>query len=183
MINDGQTSEPRVPLQLADHIAVQRLVHQYADAVVHRDAAQWGRCWAEDAQWDLGRGRHVVGRPAIVELWQTAMAGMAAVVQNVLNGDAWLADSGDGSAATPAASSAAGTAQRAQGRWYINERFRRADGAVGILLAHYDDDYVRSGDGWLFTNRVLRVHYMGAPDLSAEFMNTEEALSARAADA
>ncbi len=183
MINDDETSELRVPLQLADHIAVQRLVHQYADAVVHRNAAQWGRCWAEDAQWDLGRGRHVVGRPAIVQLWQTAMAGMAAVVQNVLNGDAWLAESRDGSAANSAAAPADGTGQRAQGRWYINERFRRADGAVGILLAHYDDDYVRSADGWLFSNRVLRVHYMGAPDLSAEFMNTEEVLGARPADA
>jgi ketosteroid isomerase-like protein len=180
MINYDDNSEPRVSLQLADHIAVQRLVHQYADAVVHRDAAQWGRCWAEDAQWDLGRGRHVVGRPAIVQLWQTAMAGMAAVVQNVLNGDAWLAaDSGDGSAS----SAEGGDGQRAHGRWYINERFRRANGAAGILLAHYDDDYVRSADGWLFTNRILRVHYMGAPDLSAEFMNTDEGLSARAADA
>jgi hypothetical protein len=168
MINYDETSEARVPLEVADHIAVQRLVHRYADAVVHRNAAQWGRCWAEDAKWDLGRGRQVEGRPAIVELWKSAMAGMAAVVQNVVNGDAWLAaDAGD----------------RAHGRWYINERFRRANGVAGILLAHYEDDYVRSADGWLFTNRVLRVHYMGAPDLSAEFTNTEAALAARDADA
>ena len=168
MINYDETTEARVPLEVADHIAVQRLVHRYADAVVHRDAAQWGRCWAEEAKWDLGRGRQVEGRAAIVELWQSAMAGMAAVVQNVVNGDAWLAaDAGD----------------RAHGRWYINERFRRANGVAAILLAHYDDDYVRSADGWLFTNRVLRVHYMGAPDLSAEFTNTEAALGARAADA
>jgi hypothetical protein len=167
MINYDEHNEPRVPLQLADHIAVQRLVHRYADAVVHRHAGQWGSCWAEDAQWDLGRGRRVEGRQAIVELWRSAMAGMTAVVQNVVNGDAWVG----------------ADAARAHGRWYINERFLRANGVPGILLAHYDDDYVRSADGWLFTNRVLRVHYMGAPDLSAEFMNTEEALQARTADA
>lgn len=178
MINYAENS-PRVPLQVADHIAVQRLVHRYADAVVHRDAAQWGRCWAEDAQWDLGRGRRVEGRPAIVELWQSAMAGMTAVVQNVVNGDAWVVTESGGDPGT----NAAGDRERAHGRWYINERFLRANGVPGILLAHYDDDYVRSPDGWLFTNRVLRVHYMGAPDLSAEFMNTEVALQARAADA
>lgn len=177
MINYDETSEPRVPLHVADHIAVQRLVHQYADAVVHRDAALWGRCWAEDAQWDLGRGRHVVGRQAIVELWQSAMAGMAAVVQNVLNGDAWIAGDDAGHDAGDS------VGQRAHGRWYINERFRRANGVAGILLAHYEDDYVRSADGWLFTNRVLSVHYMGAPDLSSDFLNTDEALGARAADA
>ena len=180
MINYDETSEPRVPLQPADHIAVQRLVHRYADAVVHRDAARWGRCWAEDAQWDLGRGRHVVGRPAIVELWQSAMAGMAAVVQNVLNGDAWIA--GDSAGDDPG-EAAGSVGERAHGRWYINERFRRANGVAGILLAHYDDDYVRSADGWLFMNRVLRVQYMGAPDLSADFLNTDEALSSRSADA
>ena len=154
---------------MADHIAVQRLVHRYADAVVHRDAAQWGRCWAEDAQWDLGRGRHVEGRPAIVELWQSAMAGMAAVVQNVVNGDAWLRGRSGRHGPTDGGTSTSGsvvpTAWPAS-CWRTTTTTTCA-----------------SADGWLFTNRVLRVHYMGAPDLSADFMNTEAALGARAADA
>ncbi len=152
------------PVSVDDLIAIQRLVHRYADAVVHRDADQWGSCWALDAEWDLGRGRRVQGRTAIVELWLRAMGGMEAVVQNVVNGDAWYTGSTDAAA----------------GRWYINERYSRAGGDAGILLAHYDDAYVRTDDGWRFDNRVLRIHYTGPPDLTAEFTNTAAGLAGRA---
>lgn len=152
------------PTSTDDFVAIQRLVHRYADAVVHRDAAQWGRCWAEDATWDLGRGRLVEGRDAIVALWLSAMKGMAAVVQTVQNGDAW--NVGD-------------VAGRAAGRWYVSERFARADGNRGILLAHYDDEYVRGDEGWQFASRMLQPHYMGGPDLAAEFANTADGLAAR----
>ena len=150
-------------LAAEDLLAIQRLVHRYADAVVHRDASQWGVCWAEDARWDLGRGRLVEGRAAILDLWTSAMGGFAAVVQTVQNGDA----------------SAGADADRATGRWYISERFCRKDGTRGILLAHYDDEYVRRADGWQFASRFLQPHYMGPPDLSGEFINTADGLTAR----
>jgi hypothetical protein len=151
------------PLPADDLLAVQRLVHRYSDAVVHRDADQWASCWADDAEWDLGRGRQVSGRAAIVDLWTRAMGGFAAVIQMVHNGDAW-ADA-DADAAT--------------GRWYIDERFQRVDGEVGVLLAHYEDRYVRRDGEWLFASRFLEVHYRGAADLSGEFLNTADALAAR----
>lgn len=155
-----------IPAPLADYVAIQRLVHRYADAVVHRDGEQWSSCWADDAVWDLGRGRLVEGRAAIVELWYGAMKGMEAVVQNVLNGDVQTPDD-------------APDADRATGRWYINERYRRTDGTAGVLLAHYDDTYVRVDGEWRFASRYLEVHYGGPPDLSAEFANTADALRAR----
>ena len=68
-----------------DREQVEELVHRYADAVVRRDADQWGSCWTHDARWVLGPTRDVVGRPAIVELWTKAMGTFDAVVQNVLN--------------------------------------------------------------------------------------------------
>ena len=163
------------PVGTDDYVAIQRLVHRYADAVVHRDVTQWGSCWAPDAEWDLGGGRRVSGVEAIVEMWTTAMARMEAVVQTVDNGDAWYASAGDNDAAA--------------GRWYITESFRRAStesgpGQSGILRAHYDDTYARDGRGWRFRSRVLKVHYSGAPDLSAPFLNTADALrAARAGDA
>lgn len=151
------------PVSTDDFIAIQRLVHRYSEAVVLRDAEQWGSCWADDATWDLGRGRLVRGKAAIVELWTSAMAGMAAVVQLVHNGDARMdADDGD----------------RAVGRWFIDERYRRSNGEPGMLIAHYDDAYVRGDDhAWRFETRFLQPHYHGAPDLSAEFHNTAEALA------
>jgi uncharacterized protein (TIGR02246 family) len=136
-----------------DEIA--ELVHRYADAVVRFDGEQWGACWAPDAHWVLGPGREVTGRDAIVALWNKAMTTFAAVVQNALNGEVHVDE-------------AAGTAS---GRWYVMEHFRRGDGEPGILLAHYDDTYVRVDGRWLFASRRLQPHYHGRPDLSAPFLN------------
>ena len=136
---------------------IEHLVHLYSDAVVHRDAAQWEATWVPDAVWDLGRGRRVEGRDNIVALWTTAMAGFAAVVQNVVNGTATI-------------DLAAGTGV---GRWYIIEHWQRADDSRGILLAFYDDTYARVESSWRFTSRKLVVQYSGPADLSGTFLNTE----------
>lgn len=133
--------------------AIEDLVHCYADAVVRRDASQWSSTWASEAVWELGRGRRVEGRESIVALWNSAMDGFGAVVQNVLNG-------------TVALDIAAGTGT---GRWYIIEHWQRADDSRGILLAYYDDAYVRVEDVWLFASRELVVQYNGPPDLSGTF--------------
>jgi uncharacterized protein (TIGR02246 family) len=131
--------------------AIADLLHTYADAVVRRDGDRWASCWAEDARWVLGPGREVVGRDEIVDLWHKAMGGFTAVVQLVHNGTVAL----DG--------------DRGSGRWYISEHFRRTGGEVGILLAHYDDTYVREGGAWRFASRALVARYQGPPDLSADF--------------
>ena len=131
------------------------LVHRYADAVVRRDPDQWSSTWANDAVWELGKGRRVEGRDAILALWNSAMDGFKAVVQNVVNGTADLDDD-------------AGTGS---GRWYIMEHWARADDSRGILLAHYDDGYALVDGQWLFSSRELTIHYHGAPDLSGTFLN------------
>ncbi|MEM9517221.1 MAG: nuclear transport factor 2 family protein [Actinomycetota bacterium] len=130
------------------------LVHRYADAVVHRDEAAWAGTWAPDASWDLA-GTEVTGQAAIVDMWNAAMDGFAAVVQNVMNGTYELDDE-------------AGTGT---GRWYVIEHWARADGGRGMLLAHYDDRYIRVDHHWRFGARRLVMHYAGPPDLSAPFLN------------
>jgi hypothetical protein len=135
--------------------AIADLVHRYADAVVRRHPDQWAATWADDAVWELGKGRRVEGRDPILALWNSAMDGFKAVVQNVVNGTVELDD-------------AAGTGS---GRWYIMEHWARADDSRGILLAHYDDGYRRVDGQWLFSSRELTIHYHGAPDLSGTFQN------------
>lgn len=148
----------------SDFVGIQRLVNRYSDAVVHRNGDQWASCWADDAVWDLGGGRLVEGKEAIVKLWFAAMGGMAAVVQHSHNGDANYEGS---------------SRDTAVGRWAISERFLTADGNRGLLLAHYDDAYRKSEGSWLFTRRFLQVHYRGAPDLNGDFLNTKDSLEAR----
>lgn len=153
-----------VPVDPTDFVGIQRLVNRYSDAVVHRNGEQWSSCWADDAVWDLGGGRLVEGKDAIVKLWFAAMGGMAAVVQHTHNGDATYEGSGR---------------DVAVGRWAISERFLTADGHRGLLLAHYDDAYCKVDGTWLFLRRFLQVHYRGAPDLSGDFLNTRESLESR----
>ncbi len=135
--------------------AIEDLVHRYADAVVRHDTDQWASTWAPDAIWELGQDRRVEGRDAIVELWLSAMGGFKAVVQHVVNGTVELDDD----------------AGRGTGRWYIHEHWNRADDSRGILLAYYDDSYVRTDGNWLFASRELVVQYGGPVDLSGEFQN------------
>jgi len=131
------------------------LLHAYADAVVRRDPDQWISTWAGDAVWELGTGRRVEGADAILSLWNSAMDGFKAVVQNVVNRTADIDE-------------VAGTGS---GRCYIIEHWWRADDSRGILLAYYDDLYARTDAGWQFASRELVVQYGGPPDLSAPFLN------------
>jgi ketosteroid isomerase-like protein len=132
--------------------AIADLVHRYADAVVRRDVDEWASCWADDAQWVLRPDRIATGRQAVVELWRHAMGSLDGVVQVVFNGTV-TADGADA----------------ARGRWYIAEHFRRVTGDAGMLLAHYDDRYLRHDGRWLFSSRTLVPHYQGPPDLSGSF--------------
>lgn len=127
------------------------LVHRYSDAVTRKDRRAWSACWAEDATWDLGKGRFSRGKRDIVDLWQTSVDQLVVVVQLVHNGSVVVDDT------------------QGTGRWYISEHVQRANGVRGLLLAWYDDTYVRVDGDWLFASRSLAPLYHGPPDLTANF--------------
>ena len=137
-------------MSAADRQEIADLVHRYADAVCRHDEAQWAACWADDAVWALAPGREPEGKEAIVELWKGAMAGFTMAIQMVHNGAVEV----DG--------------DRATGRWYIAEHLLQADGVARRFLAWYDDEYVRTADGWRFARRAAQALYAGPPDLVAE---------------
>ena len=137
------------------YATIDDLLHGYADAVVHRNPDQWISTWATDAVWELGKGRNVEGADAILALWNSAMDGFKAVIQNVVNHTADLDE-------------AAGTGS---GRCYIIEHWCRATDSRGVTLAYYDDRYVRSDAGWQFASRELVIQYGGPADLSGPFLN------------
>ena len=136
---------------MSDRDDISDLVYRYSDAVTRKDRTQWAATWAEDAWWDLGKGRLSRGRDTIVEFWQKAVDGLTIVVQLVHNGAVAI----DG--------------ETASGRWYVSEHLERTTGATGLLLAWYDDTYVRVDGQWLFASRSLGSLYHGAPDFSGAF--------------
>ncbi len=133
------------PVEISD------LVHRYCDAVVRKDRDQWAATWASDSQWDLGGGRMMNGKAAIVDYWTGAVDAFDVVVQLAHNGQATV----DG--------------DRGTGRWYISEHTQRRDRSRGLLLAYYNDTYSRVDDQWLFASRAITVLYRGAADLSGNF--------------
>lgn len=141
---------------MTDADALRALNLEYADAVRARDPQRWGATWAEDAVWELGPDRHVVGRDAIVDLWSTAIAKYDRVVQLYLSTVFTFDDD-------------PGAVDRASGRVELLEFNRLATGGPHTMAGHYLDTYVRTPDGWRFASRRLEKYYAGPPDLSGEF--------------
>jgi hypothetical protein len=99
----------------------------------------------------LSPSHAVTGRDEIVQMWRDAMAKLEGVVQNVLHGTVSV----DG--------------ETARGHWYMSEHYRRVTGEATLLLARYDDTYVKRDGHWLFASRTLVPSYQGPPDLSGKF--------------
>lgn len=135
----------------SDESALIALSLEYADAVRARDPERWGATWTEDARWILDGGRDVQGRDAIVEMWSSALAKYAKVVQ-MYQACAFVID-GD----------------TASGRCEFQELNVKADGGRHVLAGHYTDTYRRTPVGWRFTSRRLTRYYAGTPDLMGQF--------------
>ena len=93
VVRRRSTIRPTMSERDAD--AIRRLLHAYGDAVLARDADAWGELWTEDGVWELGPGRVIEGREAIVEHWRTSIANYRHVVQLYLSSTATI----DGDAA------------------------------------------------------------------------------------
>ena len=138
-----------------DADAIRRLLHAYGDAVLAQDADAWGELWTDDGRWELGPGRVIEGRGAIVDHWRTSIANYRHVVQLYLSSTATI----DGDAAA--------------GRAYLVELNVPVVGDRRILVAWYDDGYRRTDEGWRFSSRSLSRLYVGAPDLAGQFFGPD----------
>ena len=136
-------------------VAITDLTHRYADAVVRRDADQWASTWAPDAVWELGKGRRVEGREAILALWNSAMDGFKAVVQNVVNSTAT-------STRTPAPGRVAATSS-STGAAPTTRR-----GSCSPTTTTSTHASTASGSSPAANSSI---QYGGPPDLSAPFQN------------
>jgi hypothetical protein len=132
----------------ADELAIRSLVARYADAVNRRDEDAWRSTWTEDGEWHV-LGKSTAGREDVVALWCELMGSFGFVLQLIHSGTIEL----DG--------------DRATGRWYLSEIWKRPDDSAGLSVGVYHDHYERGGAGWLFARRRFDFLYMGPSDLSA----------------
>jgi ketosteroid isomerase-like protein len=133
-----------------DRLEVAELVHRYCDALCRRDHDAWVHTFAETGVWNSGRGE-VVGHDALSAAFLKIMALFEHVLQLTHNGEVEV--SGD----------------TARGRWYITEYGLTSKGRRTFYIVHYDDDYLRTAEGWRFASRVVTWHYHGDPELTGMF--------------
>jgi AcrR family transcriptional regulator len=129
----------RAPSPATD-IALRQLIGRYCDGVIRKDVATWIGTWTIDGVWQMGT-QPVIGRDAICETWQAAMAGFEWAVHTA----PVMVFEIDEVAGTGA------------GRVTVDERFKLKNGKTGNLLATYHDRYERVGGAWLFAERRLEV--------------------------
>ena len=133
-----------------DQIDIQSLVHRYCDALCLRNCDAWVATFAKDGMWNSGHGE-VVGHTELSAAILRIMEIFQHVLQLTHNGEVTV--NGD----------------VAHGRWYVTEYGLTAKGKQTFYVAHYDDDYRRTSEGWKFQSRVVTWHYHGEPDLTGIF--------------
>ncbi|MDE8651139.1 nuclear transport factor 2 family protein [Novosphingobium album (ex Liu et al. 2023)] len=117
----------------ADRAAIRELHATYADAASRRDKQQWLDCWTDDAVWVTSMGE-VRGKAALAERWDQLFTTMDALAFLSMTGA--VAVRGD----------------RATACDHVRE-IARIDGQVLKFAARYDDELVRTANGWRFARR------------------------------
>ena len=120
-----------------DVTAIQQLLNAYTEAASRSDWTTVASCFTEDAIWETPAGK-IAGRDDAIAKMKELVGGFDYIVQ--LNAPGVITVSGD----------------TATARSVIREcgKLKGQDVAMEFL-AHYNDEIVRTADGWKFTHRVF----------------------------
>ena len=130
---------------IADRLAIRELIESYNAAVIENDAEAWGVNWSEDGLWNLGEGREIVGRKAIVKHWQEAMEVFSFV----------------GMFAQPKFISI--DRDSAHAHWHTNELAKKSNGEMMRFIGLYKDVYRRGANGWKILERRYEILLLEKP--------------------
>jgi uncharacterized protein (TIGR02246 family) len=144
-VSDANSPDP-VSLA-ADQAAILTLLGRYCRAVSDHDPEAMGATWAADAKWDVPGDEPVVGRAAIVELFDRIRSMYAQCVQQITSHVIEV----EGDAAT--------------GWIQIRELQWKDDGFTRELVGTYHDHYARTPDGWRFARRDFHLLARGESPL------------------
>jgi ketosteroid isomerase-like protein len=134
---------------IADRVEIEALRGEFTDAVMMRDRARLSLLFTPDGALRMPNiPVELVGREEIRVGGERLQAQWDFFVQTTHPGTIQL----DGDTGT--------------GRAYIQELARANDGREGMNYAVYHDRYLRTGDGWKFTERVYEVKYVDTTPLA-----------------
>jgi len=139
--------EPRDAGEACDVMAIQHLAAAYADGVSRGDIAEACLTYAEDGELHSPTTEPAIGRAAVIETVTRTCSTLEFVFQTVHQGLVQV----DGDAA--------------RGRFPITEWARRASDARPIqFLGVYEDECVRTAEGWRFSRRTLLPRTIARPE-------------------
>ncbi|HVA06029.1 MAG TPA: nuclear transport factor 2 family protein, partial [Acidimicrobiales bacterium] len=119
------------PDEVADRLAISDLNFAYVDAVNRRQPELLREVFASDGEWHVPAGV-AVGVEEVVLFFREQLKIYSFVVQMATSATARI--EGD----------------RATGRVYVREEGRDPEGRDGTVLGLYDDEMVRTPEGWRF---------------------------------
>ena len=123
---------------MTPHEGIRQLLTSYDDAVIRRDAEQWGSNWIDDAVWILWDGERR-GRQRIVDDWVALMDSFRYVDFRTRIGHVDFTDQG------------------ANARCYTTDLLVHADERVEQVHGVYFDQYVDIDNRWLFARREYHI--------------------------
>lgn len=139
--------EPRSAQEACDVIAVTHLAVSYAEAVSRGEVAEACKAYTEDGELHSPTTEPAVGWEAVIETISRTCADLEFVFQTVHQG--LVTVDGD----------------TARARFPITEwARRRSDGRPIQFLGVYDDECVRTANGWRFARRTLSPRTIGRPE-------------------
>jgi uncharacterized protein (TIGR02246 family) len=123
---------------IADELEIRSLVHRYADAASRRDPLGVASTFTNDGEWHAPElGRHK-GRDAMLTFFSAMLGGWNVFLQGLQSGVVVL-DAAD--------------ADRATGRWFVQEVGQRVEGTNLTIAGVYHDEYRRDAGAWLINRR------------------------------
>ncbi len=157
MTNDSQqpSQQSAQELRVADERAITDTAIRYTWALDGKAFGELDDVFLPNATANLGSPDRLVGREAIVDKCSTALGKFAASQHLVGNHQVSI----DGDAATH--------------RCYLQAQHIRANGALWMVGGRYEDEMVRTGDGWRIQHRDLIVMWTSS-DTSAVVAESSE---------
>jgi ketosteroid isomerase-like protein len=123
-----------------EELAIRALVHRYADAASRRDPAGVAATFTADGEWVAVTMGQYRGHDAMMSFFTSMLKDWNVFLQGLLSGVVVL-DAAD--------------ADRAKGRWFVDEIGQRCDGASVSAAGVYHDEYKRDAGAW----RIIRRRY------------------------